>query len=169
MTQPRHAVVETPLGWVALLGTERGLRHLTLPKPTPHEALSQLLLEEGELGEECPSCFTPVIELLQAFYRGEPVDFSSVVLDMEGRPPFYRRVWEALREIPRGTTITYGELAARVGRPRAARAVGQAMAANPYPPIVPCHRVIAHNGGLGGFGGGLDLKARLLALEGLTR
>ena len=89
----------------------------------------------------------------------------TVPVDLSGVPAFQRRVLQALRRVPYGRTITYGQLAARAGRPRAARAVGQAMAHNPVPLIVPCHRVVASGGGLGGFGGGLALKRRLLALE----
>jgi methylated-DNA-[protein]-cysteine S-methyltransferase len=87
-------------------------------------------------------------------------------VDLDGLPPFQRKVLLAERRVPYGRTITYGALAAKVGRPRAARAVGQALAHNPVPLVVPCHRVIAAGGGLGGFGGGLALKRRLLALEG---
>lgn len=160
-----HATLETPLGWVAVLGTERGIRHLVLPKPTREEALDAIVVEEGNIGPERPDLLAQVLALLDRYYRGEPVDFSSVSLDMEDRPPFYRKIWQTLRGIPRGETITYGELATLAGYPRAARAVGQAMAANPYPPIVPCHRVIGKNGRLTGFGGGLHLKKTMLALE----
>ena len=90
----------------------------------------------------------------------------TVPLDIEDLPPFHRKVLRTLRKVPYGKTVTYGQLAARAGRPRSARAVGRAMAANPLPLVIPCHRVVASGGGLGGYGGGLDLKRRLLALEG---
>jgi len=93
----------------------------------------------------------------------------TVTIDLSGVPPFHRKVLAAARRIPCGRTVTYGELARRAGSPRAARAAGQAMAHNPVPLIVPCHRVVAAGGGLGGFGGGLALKRRLLALEGVER
>ena len=86
-------------------------------------------------------------------------------LDLAGLPPFHEKVLAAARRISYGRTATYGELAARAGSPRAARAVGQAMAHNPVPLIIPCHRVLAAGGRLGGYGGGLDLKRRLLGLE----
>ena len=162
-----HATLKTPLGWVAILGTPRGVRHLTLPKSTPEEALDAILAEEGSLGPERPDLLTEVMALLERYYRGEPVDFSRVDIDMEGRSSFYKKIWQTLRDLPRGETVTYGALAARAGHPRAARAVGRAMAANPYPPIVPCHRVIGHGGRLTGFGGGLRLKAALLRMEGV--
>ncbi|MEE4364495.1 MAG: methylated-DNA--[protein]-cysteine S-methyltransferase, partial [Desulfotignum sp.] len=78
---------------------------------------------------------------------------------------FQRRVWQALTQIPYGTTISYGELARRIGNPKASRAVGMANAKNPIPIVIPCHRVIGKNGRLVGFGGGLDIKEKLLALE----
>ncbi len=166
MSDTYHALISTPLGWVAVLATSRGIRRLTLPQPSPEAALIILQAAEGTVGPRCDSCLRPLLERLRAFYEGTPTDFSSIPLDMEGRPPFFRRVWETLRaSVPHGETITYGELARLVGRPRAARAVGQAMAANPYPPIVPCHRVLAHGGNLGGFGGRPELKRHLLALE----
>ena len=92
----------------------------------------------------------------------------TVPLNLDGLPPWQRRVLAAARRIPYGRTATYGRVAARAGEPNAARAVGQAMARNPVPILVPCHRVTA-TGGLGGFGGGLGLKRRLLALESPSR
>jgi len=89
----------------------------------------------------------------------------TVPADLSAATPFHRKALAALARVPYGRTVTYGQLAARAGRPRAARAVGQAMANNPLPLIFPCHRVVASGGGLGGFGGGLGLKRRLLALE----
>jgi O-6-methylguanine DNA methyltransferase len=90
----------------------------------------------------------------------------TVPLDLSGLSPFHRRVLRAALRIPYGRTVTYSDLARRVGRPAAARAVGQAMARNPVPLVIPCHRVVAAGGGLGGYSGGLALKRRLLALEG---
>ena len=162
-----HAVVSTALGWVAVLATSRGIRYITLPKPTRAAALERLLDEAGDIGREDPAALREVLERLQAYYAGAAVSFDDVPLDLDDFPPFYRAVWERARALPRGHTITYGELAMEVGRPAAARAVGQAMAHNPVPPIVPCHRVVARGGRLGGYGGGLALKARLLAMEGV--
>ena len=111
---------------------------------------------------------TPVldraIKQLAAYYAGESVTFD-VPLDLSSEPPSRRSVLLEAAKIPCGETISYGELAARVGKPKAARAVGQAMAQNPVAPIVPCHRVIGADGSLVGFGGGLDMKARLLEME----
>ena len=107
-------------------------------------------------------------DLFVRYFAGEPTDFSTVVVDLDDRPPFRRRVLGTLRRIPYGHTTTYGELARRAGSPRGARAVGGAVAANPLPLVVPCHRVLAANRKLGGFSaaGGVALKRRMLALEG---
>jgi methylated-DNA-[protein]-cysteine S-methyltransferase len=102
---------------------------------------------------------------LQAYFQGEEVTFDEWVLDARLGTGFQRRVWEATRSIQRGHTRTYGELARAVGSPGAARAVGQAMARNPWPIIVPCHRVVGSSGHLTGFGGGLEMKRRLLKME----
>jgi methylated-DNA-[protein]-cysteine S-methyltransferase len=108
----------------------------------------------------------PILEILRRelneYFLGERATFS-VPLSLSG-PPFFLRVWEELLRIPYGERITYGELAFRIGRPRAARAVGQALAENPLPILIPCHRVVGKRG-LGGFGPGLGWKKRLLELE----
>jgi methylated-DNA-[protein]-cysteine S-methyltransferase len=101
---------------------------------------------------------------LRRYFDGEPVAFDEP-LDPGIGTAFQRRVWAATRAIPRGQTRTYGQLAREVGSPGAARAVGQAMAHNPWPVIVPCHRVVGHDGRLTGFGGGLAMKERMLAME----
>jgi methylated-DNA-[protein]-cysteine S-methyltransferase len=104
---------------------------------------------------------------LADYFAGRAARFN-VDIDLDDRTPFQRQVLEACRRIPPGEVVTYGQLAAQVGRPRAARAVGQAMAANPVPLVVPCHRVVAADGSLCGFSaaGGLEIKRRLLHHEG---
>jgi methylated-DNA-[protein]-cysteine S-methyltransferase len=106
-----------------------------------------------------------VAQALEDYFIGTPPDFSSLPLDLQGTS-FQRRVWHALQAIPWGATVSYGELARRLDHPRAGRAVGQAVGANPLPIIIPCHRVIAAGGKLGGYGGGLDRKRWLLHHEG---
>ena len=91
------------------------------------------------------------IDGVVALLRGEPCELERVTLDMDGVPPFHRRVYEVARTIPPGTTLSYGEVAARMGEPGAARDVGQALGQNPFAIIVPCHRVLAANGKVGGF------------------
>lgn len=107
-----------------------------------------------------------VIELLRRYFAGEPVDFNSLALDLWGTP-FQQEVWRGLLTIPHGEVATYKELAVRIGRPLAVRAVGTANGQNPLPVIVPCHRVIGANGTLTGYRGGLQLKQELLQLEGI--
>lgn len=108
----------------------------------------------------------PPLEMLARFARGDLVDVALTPVVLAG-PPFFVRVWAALRRVPRGRVVTYGELAREVGAPRAMRAVGRAMAGNPRPLVVPCHRVVAEGGGLGGYSGGIARKRALLALEGV--
>ena len=103
---------------------------------------------------------------LAAFARGEPIDVATVPVVLAG-PPFYVKVWRALRDVHRGDVCTYAHLARATRSPRAMRAVGQAMAKNPLPLVVPCHRVIADHAKLGGYTGGTDRKRVLLALEGV--
>ncbi|MCH7752272.1 MAG: MGMT family protein [Planctomycetes bacterium] len=108
-----------------------------------------------------------LVERLREFARGEPTDFSDVAVETRGATSFQRRVIDACRAIPWGETRSYGQLARSVGRPGAARAVGSVMAANRVPLVVPCHRVVAAAGGLGGFSApqGVAMKRRLLAAE----
>jgi len=103
---------------------------------------------------------------LERYFNGTPEDFDGIPLDLSDGRAFRRRVWLAAREIPWGETCCYGELAQRIRSPAAARAVGQALGANPVPLIVPCHRVVAADGSLGGFGAGLPWKRALLGIEG---
>ena len=108
-----------------------------------------------------------LIPRFHALLRGEDVAFSDVALDLDWATPFQRSLIEALRDVPRGDVVSYGELAALAGRPRASRAAGAVCASNRFALIVPCHRVVAAHG-IGGYGGtGVDVKRRLLALEGV--
>jgi methylated-DNA-[protein]-cysteine S-methyltransferase len=148
----------------AALRNERLLRTI-LPQPRKEQAITAL---DGRV-ELTPS-HPLLIELandLTRYCTGASVSFRKYAVDLEAIPPFLRQVLLATRAIPFGQLRTYGWLAAQTGRPGAARAVGQAMARNPLPIIIPCHRVVASNGGLGGFGGGLELKRKLLSLEGV--
>ena len=107
---------------------------------------------------------------LERYVAGEPTDWPELPFRFEGLPPFKRKVLESLfREVGHGRYVTYGELAAMAGSPKAARAVGQAMATNPWPLVVPCHRVSGHGGRLTGFGPGLEMKRYLLELEGALK
>lgn len=106
-----------------------------------------------------------VIRSLEAYFKTGKWGFSQFKLDLGGTTPFQRKVLETIRKIPPGETMTYGDVAKAAGKPGAARAVGNVMAMNPIPLILPCHRVVASDG-LGGFTGGLDMKRKLLRLEG---
>lgn len=109
-----------------------------------------------------------VVDAFDAYFAGEIGVLLALPVDLDGLPPFRRQVLDALHRLPPGELISYGKLGAEVGRPGAGRAVGQAVGANPIPVVIPCHRVIASDGTLGGFGIGLDVKRRLLAHEGLS-
>jgi methylated-DNA-[protein]-cysteine S-methyltransferase len=115
--------------------------------------------------DDVPPVLKETASQLDEYFAGERTDFD-VRMEMDGTD-FQREVWTELTRIPYGETISYGELARRVGRPSAPRAVGQANGRNPIPVIVPCHRVLASNG-IGGYGGGLKVKRQLLAVEGVT-
>jgi methylated-DNA-[protein]-cysteine S-methyltransferase len=149
-----YTTVTSPIGELLLASDGRVLTGLHM---APFEPRS------GWRRDESP--FKDVAAQLAAYFSGARKAFD-VVHEAEGTH-FQRRVWRALLDIPYGETISYGELARRIGNPRAVRAVGRANGANPIAVIVPCHRVIGANGTLTGYGGGLDRKAKLLALEGV--
>jgi methylated-DNA-[protein]-cysteine S-methyltransferase len=115
-----------------------------------------------------PPAVRKAIDDIVALLRGEPRDLGRVVLDWDGIGPFERRVYETARTIPPGEFITYGEIAKRLGEPGAAQAVGQALGKNPFPIVVPCHRVLGAGAKFGGFSanGGVRTKRRMLAIEG---
>jgi methylated-DNA-[protein]-cysteine S-methyltransferase len=156
---------ETAFGWVGIARSPQGLLALTLPKPDREAALRPLLDRWSDDVYQDDAALDDVGVKLCRYFDGHPVSFDEP-LDMSGATDFQRRVWEVTRRIPRGQTLTYGGIARQVGSPRAARAVGQIMARNPWPVIVPCHRVVGHDGRLTGFGGGLAMKQRMLELEG---
>ena len=164
MIKYRYDLFRSPLGWVGLLGSDKGLRRLSL-KPGPQEALEELG-PELEQSVNDPSGFDEERGRLERFFKGEAPALDTVKLDLSDAPPFFSAAWQACRRIPAGETRSYGWLAAEAGNPRAVRAAGQAMARNRLTLIIPCHRVIASDGGLGGYGGGgLEVKAELLGLE----
>jgi methylated-DNA-[protein]-cysteine S-methyltransferase len=161
-------IAECPLGHFAVIISPRGLRRVYLPGRS-RAKLRQCIRRDHPEARERQDLQPDLISALQRYFAGEPVGFD-VPLDAGGAGAFEKQVWQACRKIPYGRTTTYGELAKRVGRPGAARAVGAAMAHNRFPIIVPCHRVLRSDGGLGGFSGpdGVSLKRRLLDLEEAT-
>jgi methylated-DNA-[protein]-cysteine S-methyltransferase len=162
-----QAIIETPLGLLYLEFSAKGLKKLNFFGDEAHSHFAAL-----EFPQEIPSLSKQVLQqwreqvtqAVQDYFAGKPGAFAALPLDLQGSP-FHLRVWQELRKIPRGETVSYQELARRVGNPQAARAVGQACGKNPIPLIVPCHRVIASNGTLGGFSSGLPRKRWLLDHE----
>ncbi len=161
-----YDVFSTPLGWVAVVASGAGVRQTSLPEPSAALAMDAVASAlEGAVHD--PVAVTGIAASVVSYCSGQPVDLTALPLDMHGRPEFFRRAWDACQSIPAGQTRTYAWLAAAAGRPGAARGAGQAMARNPVPLLVPCHRVVGSDGGLHGFGGstGLPLKQRLLDME----
>ena len=160
---------DTAIGGCAIAWGARGIACVQLPEANEHTTRARVLRRfPGAREAAPPSEVARARDCIVALLRGEPGDLSSVLLDMDRVPPFHRRVYEAARSIPGGATMTYGALAARVGAAGSARAVGQALARNPFAIVVPCHRVVAAGGRIGGFSanGGVLTKSRLLAIEG---
>ena len=151
-----YTKLESPLGPLLLAANNYGLRFLSFA------ASNRAVVPRPDWTHE-KTPFRETIRQLQAYFHGELKEFD-LALDLEGSE-FQLRVWQSLRAIPFGKTISYGELAQRIGEPKAARAVGLANGANPIPIIVPCHRVIGSNGYLTGYGGGLSIKEKLLSFE----
>jgi methylated-DNA-[protein]-cysteine S-methyltransferase len=156
--------LETPLGTARLFGTARGLLLIALPGESRASTESWLRREARDASfVEDPTAQPEARAQLTAYFAGERRAFD-LPLDWRGTP-FQRAVWAAVRAIPYGQTSTYGAIAATLGRPGAARAVGAANGANPLAPIVPCHRLVGSDGSLRGYGAGLGTKHWLLALE----
>lgn len=160
------SVFPSRLGWMAIVGSGDVLKNLTFGHSSADQAVASL--NSGGIREARKGRWnTDLVERLQAYALGAYDDFLDVAVDVEPATVFRRRVLDRARRIPLGTTMTYGQLAADVGFPRAARAVGRTMATNRIPLVIPCHRVVAANGSLCGFSaqGGVRTKQRLLELE----
>lgn len=169
MTQG-YAVFDTALGHAGVAWDERAVVGCRLPDMRADRVRNRLRAAFPEAVEsDPPDHVRHAIRGITALLRGEPADLSDVMLGLDGVPEFQRRVYEVVRTIPPGSTATYGEIAARIGEPGAARAVGQALGRNPFAPIVPCHRVLAAGGKPGGFSapGGAATKRRMLEIEGV--
>ena len=139
--------------------SEAGVKVLLLPQSPPEEVYLLHSAANVVAGER-------LVREFKLYFSGIPVSFADIPLDLAEATPFQRSVWEAARAIPWGKTISYRGLAEQIGKPNAARAVGQALGRNPIPILIPCHRILAGDGCLGGFSAGLDWKRHLLALEG---
>ncbi|HEY7196994.1 MAG TPA: methylated-DNA--[protein]-cysteine S-methyltransferase [Gaiellaceae bacterium] len=155
-----YTTTGSPLGELLLVGDETALRGLHMqdgPRPVP--------VPPG--WRRAPDAFAEAVEQLGEYFAGRLTEFD---LPLEpGGSPFQRRVWDELGEIPYGETASYGEIARRIGRAQAARAVGAANGANPISIVIPCHRLVGSSGGLTGYGGGIERKQALLELEASVR
>jgi len=162
-----HTAFASKIGALAVAWSERGLVGVQLPEGSRAKTLERIAARAGSRPAEPPPWVKRAAAELQALVAGGPADLDSVPLDTERVPEFHGRVYAALRKLRAGETCTYAELARAAGSPSAARAVGQAMRRNPWPLVVPCHRVLAAGDRLGGFSakGGVALKARLLRAE----
>jgi methylated-DNA-[protein]-cysteine S-methyltransferase len=154
MSEICRTTIESPIGPLVLAADETGLRSISFTRGEEEFVASR---------DETAGPLQEPIHQLWAYFAGELEKFD-LVLSPAGTP-FQLEVWRRLDEIPYGQTISYGELARRVGNPKASRAVGLANGSNPIPIVIPCHRVIGRNGKLTGYGGGLPIKEKLLALE----
>ncbi|GAE29990.1 methylated-DNA--[protein]-cysteine S-methyltransferase [Halalkalibacter hemicellulosilyticus] len=159
--------LDSPLGPLTIVATEKGLCHLYFGEMSTCQAsLKAWLKKQSRCGDivHCSETLRPYCAQLEEYFAGER-DHFDVPLDLCGTP-FQKKVWSALTQIRYGETVSYKEIAERIGAPRAVRAIGGANNQNPIPIVIPCHRVIGSNGNMVGYGGGLDKKERLLSLEG---
>src|SRR5690349_18314332 len=166
-----YHVFETAHGFCAIAWTSSGVAGFRLPARTAlaTEQNMRRRLPEAEPGAP-PEAIANIIQLAQRYFAGERIDFSTIQLDLTRQDEFLRKIYAAAREVSWGQTTTYGTLAKQLGfGSEVARDVGQAMARNPIPLIIPCHRVLAAGGKLGGFSapGGSNTKEAMLALEGV--
>lgn len=159
---------DTPLGTCGLAWGPRGLVAVQLPEANDDDVFARLQVHApGAINADPPAWVRALIDAMRRHFKGESVRYDDVRLDLDRVPPFHRAIYVAARSVGPGFTVGYGELAKRIGSAGAARAVGQAMARNPWPVVVPCHRVLASGAKAGGFSsyGGIVTKARLLELE----
>ena len=163
MEKLHYTTFNTDMGWVGVLASPKGLLSVIFPQPT--DAIAHRVLGSRiDNTHRAPELFRDLPDRLRAYFSGQMVTFPDD-LDLSNATNFQRLVWETTRLIPYGKTRSYAWVALQMKKPGAARAIGQALGRNPLPIIVPCHRVIASNGGLCGFGGGLGLKMHLLQIE----
>lgn len=169
LTNDGFAVFDSAIGSCGIAWRGEAIAGVQLPEADERATRARL---QRRFPTACPTAPPPAVRRaiadIRALLQGERRDLAPLALDMDGVPPFHRRVYEAARAVPPGVTVSYGEIAARIGAAGSARAVGQALGRNPFPIIVPCHRVLAASGKLGGFSanGGTATKLRLLAIEG---
>jgi methylated-DNA-[protein]-cysteine S-methyltransferase len=170
--QHDYTIFGTSNGFAAVAWSENGISGVRLPASTEARAEASILRRFPQARRSPPSALvTSLISDINRYFNGEKVDFSAIPLDFGSQDPFFAQVYSEVRKLGWGETTTYGAVAKVLGAPpQAARDVGQAMASNPMPLIVPCHRILAAGGKLGGFSapGGSSSKARMLELEGVS-
>jgi methylated-DNA-[protein]-cysteine S-methyltransferase len=160
----RFIVFETDYGWIGIVSSHIGVKSLYLPRVSRCEIEDEVGRRYGSLQFDS-IMFQDLKHRLIRYFRGEAVQFNDPV-DLTDGTVFSRLVWEVVKVIPWGQLRTYKQIAESISKPRSARAVGQALNANPVPIIIPCHRVIGSDGSLTGFASGLDLKQKMLLSEG---
>lgn len=168
MAEHGFTLFETALGPCALVWGEAGIIGGQLPERTAGATRARIQKRFPEARETPPPPdMAEVIDRIRALMAGERIDLADSPLDMNGLADFDLKVYQVALSIPPGETLTYGEVARRIGEPQAAQAVGQSLGRNPFPPIVPCHRVLAASGRTGGFSapGGVTTKLKLLSIE----
>ena len=169
MNIPGFTLFDTSIGPCGLVWGERGLVGVLLPEPSAAATRARARRRYPQARELAPPAEAQrTMDRIQRLLLGEADDLLDIELDMAAVPPFNQGVYAIARQVRPGATLTYGEVAARLGEPHAARAVGRSLGANPFPIIVPCHRVLGAGGKAGGFSasGGTRTKLRLLEIEG---
>ncbi len=165
-TKLELSVFPSPLGWMAVVSSDGAVRRLSFGHSRP-EAARKAVAAEAADDVEAGSTAASLVRRLQSYASGHREDFRNVRVDLQGLTDFQRKVLTECRKIPYGRTCTYGQLAAKAGSPRSARAVGNCMAANPLPLLIPCHRVVPAGKGVGAYSapGGAKTKRRLILIE----
>ena len=169
MTGQHFAIFDTAIGPCGIVWGERGITGVQLPMGTEEKTRKRIHQRNGEVSEaEPPAEVRRAIDGMIELLAGKPNDLADVVLDLDGVPEFNRGVYDIARKIPPGQTVTYGDIAKKLGGVELSRDVGQALGRNPCPIVVPCHRVLAAGNKPGGFSanGGVVTKLKMLAIEG---
>lgn len=159
-----YTTINSPIGKLYAARTAKGISSLSFTRKEWEKRLKDLKNDENIEVVKNDVAFIPLRKALKGYFSGQKTRFPFA-FDLFRGTPFQRRVWNSMRKIPYGETRTYKWLAQKAGNPKKARAVGQACGSNPLPILIPCHRVIREDGGLGGFAGGLHIKRKLLKLE----
>jgi methylated-DNA-[protein]-cysteine S-methyltransferase len=169
MTGQSFAIFDTAIGPCGIVWSERGISGVQLPMSNEEKTRKRILQRNGDIPEAEPTAEVGrAIEAIKELLTGKPKDLSGVVLDLDGVPEFNRGVYDIARTIPPGKTMTYGDIAKKLGGVELSRDVGQALGRNPCPIVVPCHRVLAAGNKPGGFSanGGVVTKLKMLQIEG---